>query len=72
MQAIRGAKSLGIAGLNVTIPRKEQALRFVTAEGVAKKIGAINTIDVRSGVCYNTDGIGSLTGCWVIPKVYVT
>lgn len=59
--AIRGAKSLGIAGLNVTIPLKEQALRFVAAEGVAKKIGAINTIDVRSGVGYNTDGIGSLT-----------
>jgi shikimate dehydrogenase len=59
--AIRGAKSLGIAGLNVTIPLKEQALRFVTAEGVAKKIGAINTIDFRSGVGYNTDGIGSLT-----------
>lgn len=58
--AIRGAKSLGIAGLNVTIPLKEKALSFVDAEEVAKKIGAINTIDFRSGVGYNTDGIGSL------------
>lgn len=60
--AIRGAKSLGISGLNVTIPLKEKALLFVDAEEVAKKIGAINTIDFSSGtpVGYNTDGIGSL------------
>ncbi len=60
--AINGAKSLGIAGLNVTIPLKEEALSFVDVEKVAKKIGAINTIDFRSGtpVGYNTDGLGSL------------
>jgi shikimate dehydrogenase len=60
--AIRGAKSLGIAGLNVTIPLKEKALFFVNAEEEAKKIGAINTIDFSTGtpVGYNTDGIGSL------------
>jgi len=60
--AIKGAKSLGIAGLNVTIPLKEKALSFVDAEVVAKKIGAINTIDFSSGtpVGYNTDGLGSL------------
>jgi shikimate dehydrogenase len=59
--AIRGAKSLGIAGLNVTIPLKEKALFFVDAEPIAKEIGAINTIDFSSGtpVGYNTDGIGS-------------
>ncbi len=60
--AIRGGKSLGIAGLNVTIPLKEKALFFVNVEEVAKKIGAINTLDFSSGtpVGYNTDGIGSL------------
>jgi len=60
--AIKGTKSLGIAGLNVTIPLKEKALAFVDAEEVAKKIGAINTIDFSSGtpVGYNTDGIGSM------------
>jgi len=59
--AVRGAKSLGISGLNVTIPLKEKALLFVDAEDVAKKIGAINTIDFSGGtpVGYNTDGIGS-------------
>ena len=60
--AIRGAKSLGIAGLNVTIPLKEHALFFVDTEKLVKHIGAINTIDFSSGrpVGYNTDGIGSL------------
>ena len=60
--AIKGAKSLGIAGLNVTIPLKETALDFVDADEIAKSIGAINTIDFSSGVPvgYNTDGIGSM------------
>ncbi|MBN1761656.1 MAG: shikimate dehydrogenase [Methanomicrobia archaeon] len=60
--AIKGAKSLGIAGLNVTIPLKEKALVLVDADDVAKKIGAINTIDFSSGtpVGFNTDGIGSM------------
>ncbi len=60
--AIKGAKSLGIRGLNVTIPLKEKALAFVATEEVAAKIGAINTIEFRSGtpVGYNTDGLGSL------------
>ncbi|HID20412.1 MAG TPA: shikimate dehydrogenase [Methanophagales archaeon] len=59
--AIRGAKSLGIAGLNVTIPLKEKALSFVHVEAVAKKIGALNTIDFsRTPTGYNTDGIGSV------------
>lgn len=59
---IKGAERLGIGGLNVTIPLKEKALAFVDAEKVAKKIGAINTIDFGSGtpVGYNTDGIGSM------------
>ncbi len=66
--AIRGAKSLGIAGLNVTIPLKERVLEFVDADDVAARIGAVNTIDfsTRTGMGtgtpsgYNTDGIGAL------------
>ena len=60
--AIKGAKSLGIRGLNVTIPLKEKALAFVATEEVATKIGAINTIEFSKGtpVGYNTDGLGSL------------
>ena len=61
--AIRGAKSLGIAGLNVTIPLKEKALAFVDADDIASRIGAINTIDFSTDTPtgYNTDGIGALT-----------
>lgn len=60
--AIKGAKSLGIIGINVTTPLKEEALAFVDAGDLAKEIGAINTIDFSSGspVGYNTDGIGSI------------
>jgi len=60
--AIKGAKSLGILGINVTTPLKEEALAFVDAEDVAKEIGAINTIEFSTGspVGYNTDGIGSI------------
>ncbi|HDS45393.1 MAG TPA: shikimate dehydrogenase [Methanomicrobia archaeon] len=58
--AIRGAKSLGIAGLNVTIPLKEDALLFVEPDEFARQIGAINTIDFSTGtpMGYNTDGPG--------------
>ncbi len=60
--AIRGARSLGIAGLNVTIPLKEKALEFVVPDALASRIGAINTIDFSTGTPrgYNTDGIGAL------------
>ena len=60
--AIRGAQSLGIAGLNVTIPLKEEALQFVEADELARHIGAINTIDFSTGtpMGYNTDGLGSI------------
>ena len=60
--AIEGAKSLGIAGLNVTIPLKEDALLFVEPDELARQIGAINTIDFSTGTPrgYNTDGLGSI------------
>ncbi|MBN1455179.1 MAG: shikimate dehydrogenase [Methanomicrobia archaeon] len=60
--AIRGAKSLGIAGLNVTIPLKEDALLFVEPDKLARQIGAINTVDFSTGtpMGYNTDGLGAI------------
>ncbi len=60
--AIRGAWSLGFSGLNVTIPLKEIALSYVSADEIARKIGAINTISFKKGVPYgyNTDGIAAL------------
>ncbi|WP_276300304.1 shikimate dehydrogenase [Halorussus lipolyticus] len=43
--AIEGADSLGISGLNVTIPFKEEALDYVEPDDLAVRIGAVNTID---------------------------
>lgn len=58
--AIHGAHALGFGGLNLTIPLKEKALDFVMPEGLAKVIGAVNTIDFKKGIAgYNTDGTGA-------------
>jgi len=58
--ALQGAKAMGFGGLNLTVPLKETALKFVDADPLAAKIGAINTIDFKDGIKgYNTDGIGA-------------
>lgn len=58
--AIKGAKALGFKGLNVTIPFKESVLEYVEAKGIARKIRAINTVDLRNMEGYNTDACGAL------------
>jgi shikimate dehydrogenase len=58
--AIRGAKALGFTGLNVTIPFKEAVLEYVKAKGIARKIKAINTVDLRKMEGYNTDAYGAM------------
>jgi shikimate dehydrogenase len=61
--AIRGADALGIAGLNVTIPFKQDALEIVAPEDLAARIGAVNTIDFSGSgppTGYNTDAVGAL------------
>jgi len=58
--AIFGAKALGFIGLNVTIPHKEAVLEFVEPMDLAKKIRAVNTIDVQNLKGYNTDAYGAL------------
>ena len=60
-QAIEGADALGIAGLNVTIPFKQDVLGVVDADPLAARIGAVNTIDFHDDGPprgYNTDAIG--------------
>ncbi|MGZ4902031.1 MAG: shikimate dehydrogenase [Halobacteriota archaeon] len=57
--AIRGAQALGFGGLNITIPLKEVVLHYVEADALARRIGAVNTID-RAGKGYNTDGVGAV------------
>ncbi len=59
--AIYGAKALGFGGLNLTIPLKEEALKYVEPDPIAARIGAINTINFADGITgHNTDGIGAM------------
>lgn len=61
--AIRGAREMGIAGLNVTIPHKIAVMEFLDAlDESAALAGAVNTIKNRRGnlIGFNTDGEGAL------------
>ena len=56
--AIEGAKAMGFAGLNLTIPHKLLAVEMVDElDDAAKKWGAVNTIkfDNKIAVGFNTD-----------------
>jgi shikimate dehydrogenase len=62
-EALRGIRGMGVRGVSVTIPFKTEVVRFLDrVEGVAKKIGAVNTIVNRGGrlIGYNTDCDGAL------------
>ena len=56
--AVRGAFELGITGMNVTVPHKQDVIKFLDSiDPVAEKIGAVNTL-VRTEKGYrgyNTD-----------------
>jgi shikimate dehydrogenase len=58
--AVEGAEALGIAGLNVTIPFKQDVLSVVEPDDLAARIGAVNTIDFSTSppTGYNTDAVG--------------
>ena len=48
----------GLTGLNVTIPYKEQVIKYLDeVDGFAKKIGAVNVIKIKDGkrIGFNTD-----------------
>lgn len=62
-ESISGIRSLGMHGLNVTIPHKEDVIKFLDEiESEAKKIGSVNTIVNKDSqlVGHNTDGIGAI------------
>ena len=62
-EAIIGARSLDIHGLNVTMPHKNAVTRYLDEiDSTARSIGAVNTILNNRGrlLGYNTDGIGAL------------
>ena len=58
--AVGAADTLDIAGLNVTIPFKQDVLNAVTPDDVAERVGAVNTIDFTGDrpQGYNTDVAG--------------
>ncbi len=59
--AIEGAFSLGIMGLNVTIPHKQSVMPFLSdIDEAAKRVGAVNTLkrEKHGYVGYNTDILG--------------
>ena len=59
--AIEGAKALGIKGLNVTIPHKEEVMKLSKPDELASKIGAVNTLKIGEEIeAYNTDAYGAL------------
>lgn len=62
-QAIAAVRTLGLAGVNVTVPHKEAVLPLLDELSEAAALnGAVNTIVNRSGRLYgdNTDGRGFL------------
>lgn len=61
--AVRGIRSLGIVGVNLTIPHKERVIEFLDwVSDDALGIRSVNTIDNRDGILkgYSTDGPGFL------------
>ncbi|MFA9558813.1 shikimate dehydrogenase [Evansella sp. AB-rgal1] len=61
--AIQGVRGLGLQGVNVTIPHKVEVMNYLDEiDGLAKEIGAVNTIVNVNGRLkgYNTDGEGYL------------
>jgi len=59
--AVEGAADLGIAGLNVTIPFKQDVLAAVDPDPLASRIGAVNTVDFGGDriTGHNTDAVGA-------------
>ena len=61
--SIQGMRSLGIRGMNVSMPHKQAVMPFLDAiDATARDIGAVNTIDNRDGrlTGYNTDCVGAV------------
>jgi shikimate dehydrogenase len=58
--AIESAATLGVRGLNVTIPFKQAVLPAVDPDRLAAQVGAVNTVDFGTTppTGYNTDVVG--------------
>ena len=61
--ALEGIKALNIRGINVTIPHKENVIRYLDVlDSIAQKIGAVNAIKLKDGLFFgrNTDAEGAI------------
>lgn len=61
--AIEGARSMGIKGLNITIPHKREVIKYLDEIGqAAQLIGAVNTLKFHKNTLtgFNTDGVGAV------------
>jgi shikimate dehydrogenase len=61
--AIDGARSMGIKGLNITIPHKREVINYLDEIGqAAQLIGAVNTLKFNKNTLtgFNTDGVGAV------------
>jgi shikimate dehydrogenase len=61
--ALLGARDMGLAGVNLTVPHKILALDCVDEiDAEARKLGAVNTVAMEKGKLrgFNTDGYGFL------------
>ena len=61
-EAVEAAETLGVSGLNVTIPFKQDVIDAVAVDDLAERIGAVNTIDFSGDqpTGHNTDAIGAV------------
>jgi len=60
--AFRGADALGVDGLTVTLPFKADALEFAEPDDLARRVGAVNTVDFGTDppAGYNYDLTGAM------------
>jgi len=61
--AMRALSAFGIAGANITLPYKEEAIKYLDAvDETVRLMGAVNTVVNRKGklIGYNTDGYGAI------------
>ena len=62
-KAFDGLKEIGINGFNVTMPFKQEIIKYIDkVDASAEKVNAVNTVVNRNGkfTGYNTDGIGAV------------